>query len=62
MRFKGKVIYYIVSQTAAATVKLLKEKVKRNPGTLAAYFAARMLGDLIVPPKKISAVERRRRG
>lgn len=58
MRFKGKVIYYIITQTAQASVKLMKQKVKRNPGAIAAYFAATMLGDLVVPNKRRLAVRR----
>ncbi len=47
MRFKGKVIYYILSQTTKAGCDMVKQKVKRNPGAMATYFAFRMLTDLL---------------
>ncbi|PZM82889.1 MAG: hypothetical protein DKT66_12945 [Candidatus Melainabacteria bacterium] len=58
MRFRGKVIYYIVTQTAQASIQLMKQMVKRNPGAMATYFAARMIGDLILPSKRISTLRR----
>lgn len=55
MRFKGKVIYYIFTETTKAGCGVIKQKVKRNPGALAAYIAFKMLTDLLPAGPRRSA-------